>query len=186
MVCMPGKIRVQLPADSYGRMCEGVAAGEESTRAVVCHMCDKTLQAENLRLYLSSAHNIHQQVVIAEALLEERTGACYRADPKGTKEPIQCPFPGCPGVLSSPYMLRWHFRDLHPKDSVEIPREGFFPQCEWCPMQCNPLFPQHPHSQVCKLGAKRQTQWDLAVTAALALRQLFHIKGELLEKESLF
>jgi hypothetical protein len=30
MVCTPGKIRVQLPADSYKRMREGVAAGEES------------------------------------------------------------------------------------------------------------------------------------------------------------
>jgi hypothetical protein len=28
MVCMPGKIRVQLPTDSYNRLREGVAAGE--------------------------------------------------------------------------------------------------------------------------------------------------------------
>ncbi len=30
MVCMPGKIRVQLPTDSYRHMRKGVAAGEES------------------------------------------------------------------------------------------------------------------------------------------------------------
>ena len=35
MVCMPGKIRVQLPTDSYRRLREGVAAGEEGKRAVV-------------------------------------------------------------------------------------------------------------------------------------------------------
>jgi hypothetical protein len=74
-----------------------------------------------------STHDISQQVAVAEALLEERAGAHYRADPVGTKELTQCPFPGCPGVLSCNYMLWWHFRDLHPKNSMEIPREGFFP-----------------------------------------------------------
>ncbi len=29
MVCMPGRIRVQLPTDSYKHIREGVAAGEE-------------------------------------------------------------------------------------------------------------------------------------------------------------
>jgi hypothetical protein len=121
MVCMLGRIRVKLPTDSYTRMCKWVSAGEESRRAVVCHVCNKSLKARSLHLHLSSAHNIHQQVVVAEALLEERAGVCYRADPGGTKEPIQCSFPGCPGMLSTPYMLHCHFWDLHPKDTVEIP-----------------------------------------------------------------
>jgi hypothetical protein len=30
---------------------------------------------------------------------------------------------------SGPYMLRRHFRDLHLKDTMEIPREWTFPQC---------------------------------------------------------
>jgi hypothetical protein len=171
--------------DLYKHMCKGVAAGKESRRAVVCHVCNKTLQARSLRPHLSSNHNIHQQVVVAEALLEERSGVRYRADPGGTKEPIQCPFPGCPGVLSSPYMLRRHFWDLHPKDTVEISREGTFPQCEHYTIQCNPLYPRHIHSQVCKLGAEQWTQRDLAVMMALALCKLFYIEGELLEKEDL-
>jgi hypothetical protein len=116
MICTPGKLRVQFLMDSYKRMHEGVAAGEESGRAVVCHVCNKALQARSLRPHLSSAHDIHQQVVIADALLEERAGVCYRADPGGRKDPIQCPYPGCPGMISTPYMLHHHFRDLHPKD----------------------------------------------------------------------
>jgi hypothetical protein len=166
-------------------MCEGVAAGEESKRAVACHMCNKTLQ-RSLCLHLTSAHDFHQQVVVAKALLEVQAGVRYRADPGRRKELIQCPFPQCLGVLSSPYMLRWHFRDLHPKDTMEIPREGSFPKCEQCTMQCNPLYPQHIHSQVCKLEAERQTQWDSAITMALALQQLFYVEGELLEKVDSF
>jgi hypothetical protein len=109
MVCTPGKIWVQLPMDSYRRMHEGVAAGEELQRAVVCHVCDKALQARSLHPHLSSAHDIHQQVVVADALLEEWAGAHYRANPGGRKDPIPCPHPGCPSMLSSPYMLRRHF-----------------------------------------------------------------------------
>ena len=99
----------------------------------------------------------------------------------GRKEPIKCPFPGCPGKLSSGSMLRQHFRDLHPKDSVEVPWEGSYPQCERCAMQCNPKYPRHIHLQVCQLGVERRTQRDLAITSALALRQLFYIGGEVLE-----
>ncbi len=109
MVCTLGKIRVQLLSYLYKYMCKGVAVGEESRRAVVCHMCNKTLQARSLHPHLSSAHSIHQQVVVAEALLEERAGVRYWADTGGKKELIQYPFPGCSGVQSSPYMLRWNF-----------------------------------------------------------------------------
>ncbi len=66
MVCTPGNIRVQLPTDSYQRLREGIAAGEEGKRAVVCHVCKANLQARSLRLHLESAHNIYQQVVVAD------------------------------------------------------------------------------------------------------------------------
>ncbi len=186
MVCTLGRIRVQLPSDLYKRMRKGVAAGEELQRAVVCHVCNKPLQARSLRPHLLSAHDIHQQVVVADTLLEEREGVHYRADPGERKDPIHCPFPGCPGVLSSPYMLRRHFRDLHPKDTVEIPREGNFPWCKRCTMQCNPRYPRHIHTQVCLPGAEQQTQQDLAVLAALALHKLFRVEGEVLAKVDLF
>ncbi len=144
------------------------------------------MQARSLRLHLSRTHDIHQQVVVANALLEEWAGAYYRANPGGRKDPIQCPHPGCPGVLSSPYMLHHHFEDLHPKGTVEISREGNFPQCEHCTMQCNPWYLLHIHTQVCLLGAEHWTQQDSAVLAALALRKLFHVEGEVLEKVDLF
>jgi hypothetical protein len=48
MVCTPGKIRLQLPTDSYKRLREGVAAWDKSKRPVVCHACEKTLQARSL------------------------------------------------------------------------------------------------------------------------------------------
>jgi hypothetical protein len=186
MVCTPGKIRVQLPTDSYHRLREGVAAGEESARAVVCQVCEKTLQARSIRSHLESSHDIYQQVVVPNDLLEERAGIRYEAEQVGRKMPIRCPFPGCPGKLSSAYMLRRHFRDLHPTDSVEVPWEGHYPRCERCAMQCNPRYPRHIHSQLCQMGADRRTQRDSAITSALALRQLFYVKGEVLEKVESF
>ena len=118
MVCTPGKIRVQLPTDSYQRLREGVTAGEEWKQATVCHVCKETLQARSLHLHLEHAHDIYQQVVVADNLLAVRPSNCYEAERVGRKEPIRCPFSGCPGKLSSAYMLRRHFRDVHPKDSV--------------------------------------------------------------------
>ncbi len=110
MIYTPGRIRVQLLEDSYKHMHVGVAAGEELQRAVVCHVCNKQLQARSLRPHLLSAHDIHQQVVVAKALLEEQEGDHYRANPGGRKDPVHYMFPGCPVVLSSPCMLRRHFR----------------------------------------------------------------------------
>ncbi len=135
MICTPGKKQVQLPADSYKRMHKGGVAGEELQRAMVCHVCDKQLQARSLHSHLSSAHDIHQQIVVAKALLEEWECVHYRADSGGRKDPIHCPFPGCLGVLSSPYMLRCHFRDLHPKDTVEI--QGRETSCGASIAQCS-------------------------------------------------
>ncbi len=59
MICTPGRIQVQLLTDFYKCMREGVATGEESQRAMVCHVCNKALQARSLRPHLSSAHVIH-------------------------------------------------------------------------------------------------------------------------------
>jgi hypothetical protein len=126
MVCMPGKIRVQLPTDSYQRLREGVTTEEEGKRAVICHVCKETLQARSLPSQLESAHNIYQQVVVADDLLEVRPSNRYKAKQMGQQKLIRCPFPGCPGKLSSAYMLSQHFRDLHPKDSVVVPWEGPF------------------------------------------------------------
>ena len=55
-------------------MRKGVAAGEEMACGVTSHVCNKPLQARSLRAHLASAHDIHQQVVVAKGLLEERQG----------------------------------------------------------------------------------------------------------------
>jgi hypothetical protein len=83
-------------------------------------------------------------------------------------------------------MLRRHFWDLHPKDTIEIPRKGNFPQRKHCTMQCNRQYPRHIHTQLCLLGMEQWTQRDSAVLVALALRKLFHVEGEVLEKVDLF
>ncbi len=186
MVCTPGRIRLQLLTDLYTHLREGVAAGEETTRAVVCHVCNKTLQARSLRPHLENAHEIYQQVVVPNDLLQERAGIRYKAERVGRKMPVKCPFPRCPGKLSSAYMLCRHFRDLHPMDSVEIWWEGHYPHCKRCAMQCNPKYPRHIHSQVCQMGVERRTQRETAITAALALQQLFYVEGEVLEKVDSF
>ena len=152
MVCTPGRIRVQLPTDSYRCLREGVAAGEEASREVVCHVCEKRLQARSLRSHLVSSHDIYQQVVVPDHLLEERAGARYEAEQMDCKMPIKCPFPRCPGELSSAYMLRRYFQDLHPKDSVEVWWEGHFPRCERWVMQCNPQYPRHIYSWCARQG----------------------------------
>ena len=53
-------------------------------------------------------------------------------------------------------------------------------------MQCNPQYPQHIHSQVCKTGAEWRTQRDSAIMSALALRQPFYVEGEVLERVESF
>ena len=175
-----------MPTDSYRRLWEGVTAGEEGKQAVICHVCKETLQARSLCLHLERAHDIYQQVVVADDLQAVRPSNRYEAKRVGRKEPIRCPVPGCPGKLSSAYMLRRHFRDVHPKDSVVVPWEGPFPRCKQCAMQCNPWYPRHIHSQVCRQGVERRTQRDSAIKSALALRQLFYVKGDVLEKVDSF
>ena len=118
-------------------------------------MCQAKLKAKSLCPHLKSGHDIYQQVVVRDDLLEDLPSIRYEAERVGHKQPTSFPFPGCPGKLSSAYMLRRHFRDLHPKDSVVIPWEGHFPRCERCRMQCNPRYPRHIHLQVCQLGVKR-------------------------------
>jgi hypothetical protein len=53
-------------------------------------------------------------------------------------------------------------------------------------MQCKPRYPQHIHTQVCLLGVVQRTQRDSAILAAMALRELFYVEGEVLEKVDLF
>ena len=126
-----------------------------------------------------------------EGLLDGREGVRYKAVQgirnMGKEGKLQCPHPACPGVLSTPWMLRRHFRDLHPKDTVYIPWEGGpHPRCRRCKMQCNPSYPKHVETKTCQVGMERQVQRNSAIDSAMALRRQFYVEGEVLEKVDAF
>jgi hypothetical protein len=132
MVCTPGRIRIQLLEDSYAWMCgEMTLAGEWESWMVVCCQCNVLVQASSLRRHLAEQHNTYQAVVVPEDYLQPRASVRYQAHPKHNGR-IPCPVPECPGELRDGWMLRRHFRDLHPFDRVVIPTEGYFPQCKQC------------------------------------------------------
>jgi hypothetical protein len=69
MICTPGSIRTQLPADSYRRLRRGrVTAAEWNARDVECLKCGKMVKSASLRRHLAM-HKVYQQTVVAEEML---------------------------------------------------------------------------------------------------------------------
>ncbi len=120
-----------------------------------------------------------------EDYLVPRAGVRYQAHP-GRNGKIPCPVPGCPGELQDGWMLRRHFRDLHPFDRVVVPTEGYFPWCKRCRMQVNPAYPQHIRMKECGIGMDQQLQWELAISSALALQREFNVDRTVLEWVEVF
>jgi hypothetical protein len=78
MICTPGRIRTQLPADSYRRLRRGrVTAAEWNARDVECLKCGKMVKATSLRRHLADMHNVYQQTVVAEEMLIYRPAETY-------------------------------------------------------------------------------------------------------------
>jgi hypothetical protein len=78
MICTPGRIRTQLPTESYRRMRRGrVSALEWNLRDVECRQCGKELKAISLSRHLADVHDIYHQAVVAEELLETRPPVLY-------------------------------------------------------------------------------------------------------------
>ena len=72
MICTPGRIRTQLPADSYCRMQRGrVTAAEWNAHPVEGRQCGKVMLASSLGHHLADVHDIYQSQVISEELLED-------------------------------------------------------------------------------------------------------------------
>jgi len=117
MTCMPGTIRLQLSTKSYQRMRTGrTPAADWDACTVTCRECGKDMRVSSLRCHLADLHEIYQQQVVAEELLDRREGVVYIILlGHGT---LKCPFPLCKGELASRWMMRRHFRDLHPLDYV--------------------------------------------------------------------
>jgi hypothetical protein len=185
MTCMPGKIRLQLPSGSYQRMCSGCTpAADWDAHTVTCRECGKDMRASSLSRHLADQHKIYQQQVVAEELLEGREGVTYKVAPGCGK--LRCPFPLCKGELASGWMMRRHFRDLHPLDYVVVAKEGRYPRCPHCSMQTNPRYPAHINTKECRVGTERRNQRDMAVQSALALCQQFTVHGDVLERVKVF
>ncbi len=175
MICTPGRIRIQLPEDSYARLRGGMTlAGEWDSRMVVCPQCDAAMMAHSLHQHLAEQHDTYQAVVVSKDYLVPRAGVQYQAHP-GRNSKIPCPVPGCPGELQDGWMLRRHFRDLHPFDRVVVPTEGYFPRCKRCRMQVNPAYLRHIRMKECGIGMDRQLQRESAISSALALQREFNV-----------
>jgi len=146
--------------------------------------CVTALSAATWQMHTTSSY---QQAVVAEDLLEERISNTYVADASYLGKYFLCPFPGCLGALNSGWMMRRHFRDVHPKDLVQLQHEGFYPWCERCGMQCNPSYPTDINTKECRAGTERQHQRDMAVVrSALALCEQFHVHGQVLERVEVY
>ncbi len=109
MICTPGRIRIQLPEDSYARM-HGVMtlAGEWDSWMVVCRQCNASVKASSLHRHLAEQHDTYQVVVVPEDYLVPQVGMRYQAHP-GRNGRIPCSAPECPGELRDRWMLRCHF-----------------------------------------------------------------------------
>ncbi len=106
MICTPGCISTQLSIDSYRCMHSyGSHIREDwDARMVEC----KRMNTSSLSRQLADQHEIYQQTVVAEDLLEDQEGVSYRATtlPSGK---LACPFPGYVGELGLGWMLMQHF-----------------------------------------------------------------------------
>jgi hypothetical protein len=107
LVCTPGRIRTQLPSESYRRMQTGwVTASKWNSCDVECHQCGKELKASSLGRHLADVHDIYQQAVIAEELLEARPPVLYTVSAELHARDLPCPYPGCLGWLLDGWMIR--------------------------------------------------------------------------------
>jgi hypothetical protein len=187
MICTPGWIEAQLSTKSYSRMQWGwVKASKRNSCNIECHQCGKVLKASSLGCHLADVHDIYQQTVVAEELLEDQPPVLYTVSAELHARDLPCPFPGCKGRLRDGWMMRRHFWDVYPMDLVEVPKEGKYDRCERCGMQVHPLCPRHWLSKECQVRVERQRQWEAAVTSALALRQQFTVSGDVLERVEVY
>jgi hypothetical protein len=140
----------------------------------------------SLGRHLADVHDIYQQTVVAKDLLEDQPPATYTASAGLHSSDLPCPFPGCEGWLRDFWMMRQHFRDVHPMDIVAVPKDGKYNRCEKYGMQFNLHYPCHRFLKECKVGVEQKKQREAAATSALALQQQFSVLGEVLEWVKVF
>jgi hypothetical protein len=136
--------------------CGQVMALEWNSHDVKCRQCGKVLKASSLGRHLADVHDIYQQAVVAEELLEVCPPVLYTVNEMSHPGALSCSYPGCKGHLRDGWMMRRHFRDVHPLDLVKVPKEGRFNRCERCGMQVHPAYPRHRLSKECQIGVEQK------------------------------
>jgi hypothetical protein len=107
MICTPGRIRTQLPSESYCRMMIGrVTASEWNSRDVECYQCGNEMKASSLSCHLADVHDIYQQTVVANELLELRPPVLYTVSAGLHARGLPCPYPQCLGRLGNGWNMR--------------------------------------------------------------------------------
>jgi hypothetical protein len=81
MICTPGRISTQLSTDSFRRRHGyGTNTREQwDTRKVECRQCQATMNASSLSRHLADLHEVYQQIVVVEELIDDQAGMSYRA-----------------------------------------------------------------------------------------------------------
>ena len=193
MTCVPGKIRTRLSNASYSRWRMGFQTAEAwDSRPVECTRCGAKLKANSLASHMAKQHEVYVAYELGEEFLEDRDSVTFRTsrswDAGAGKWKYYCPFPDCPGEATTKWGLRRHFRDRHPRDSVDIDGEGTYTKCEDCGMECTPQAWRRGHgsSKLCREGRERKAQLEAAVQSAEALRKSFSAYGDVLERVEVF
>ena len=104
MTCTPCKIRRQLLSNFYQQMRLGrTPAVDWDAHTVTCGECGKGMRASSLGRHLADLHEIYQQLVVAEELLEGQEGVMYKVALGCGK--LRYPFPLCKEELASGWMM---------------------------------------------------------------------------------
>jgi hypothetical protein len=76
-----------------------VKASKWNSRNVECYQCRKVLTASSLGRHLADIHDIYQQTVVAEELLEDWPPVLYTVSIELHARDLPCPYPECKGRL---------------------------------------------------------------------------------------
>jgi hypothetical protein len=190
MMCLPGKIRVAQTEEEYASQQTGLGTSTTKCRHVDCKVCGASLAAESLQSHLETQHDIFRSFVLNRDILVARPPEVYRATKSPATDLYFCPVAQCGGRLGTRFNLRRHFLMQHPQDLVWFPIEGSqpLPKCKRCGLQTPvaDLNGGHHCTELCQQGWERKRQHAAAVHSQEALKRLFTVYGEELERVEVF
>ena len=191
MTCVDARIRVRQSDEVYYNARHGFRSEKEwRRRRVECDKCGLNLSAASLNKHLETQHGVFRSRVLnRDFLLENREPETFTAHASmGGK--FFCPAPACQDATDSydtPWALRRHFRDRHPRDFVDVGGLGNLPKCQLCNMQADPQrAASHEKTKFCREGRERIVQTNAAIANQRALEVGFTAYGEDLERVEVF